>query len=189
MAKRSFNGSLTGGTGDVNPQWFGMGAGAASNAATWAEASQAVPRDAFDQSATKKLVMEILKVQFIVTGTTTWAVAADGSVRFYLSTQSWTAEPTLIQQNGRVIAKHRIDISDERAAAGSAQASADFERILDVTDGAGHGILFAGESLYVGVVGVASSGLSGGNVSARILYRWKKVPVLEFFGMIQSQTG
>lgn len=189
MSKRNANGSLTGGTGDVNPQWFNMGAGAASNAATWAEASQAIPNDPGVGSTTRKLVMEILKVQFIVTGTTTLSIAADGAVRFYLSTQSWTAEPTLIQQTGRVVCKKSVHTSDDRAGAGTSVAFTNLETIEDITDGAGHGVLVAVDTMYVGVVGTASSGLSGGNVSARMLYRWKYVPIMEWVGMVQSQSS
>lgn len=186
MAKRSFNGSLTGGTGDVNPQWFNMGAGAVSNAATWAEASQTIPRDIFVQGGNSKIVMEILKVQFILTGTTTVSVGANGNTRMYLSTTSWAAaEPTLVQQTGRVVAKKSAQHIYIGTSTGG--AAEELEAIVDVTDGAGHGVLVAVDTLYVGVIGTASSGLSGGNVSARILYRWKKIGVNEFLGMIESQ--
>lgn len=185
MAKRRFNGSLTGGTGDVNPQWLNLGAGAVSNAATWAEASASIPLDEFNTSM-NKTVMEILKVQFIITGTTTVSVGANGSTRMYLSTTSWAAaEPTLLQQTGRVICKNSVQHIYIGTSTGG--SSEELEKIIDITDGVGHGILVAVDTLYVGVIGTASSGLSGGNVSARILYRWKKIGLTEWIGMSQSQ--
>lgn len=62
--------------------------------------------------------------------------------------------------------------------------------IHDLTDGAGHGILVATDSIFFGVLNPAGYGAGGANslgAEANLLYRWKDVSIEEYIGIVQSQ--
>ena len=60
--------------------------------------------------------------------------------------------------------------------------------IRDITDGAGHGVLVATDSIYITGYVPASWYLNGTNtVFAKLLYRWKDVSLAEYIGIVQSQ--
>lgn len=57
---------------------------------------------------------------------------------------------------------------------------------LDLTDGAGHGVLIASDSIFAYL---KSSGTGVTNTAAfKMLYRYKTVGVLEYVGIVQSQS-
>lgn len=58
---------------------------------------------------------------------------------------------------------------------------------FDCTDGAGHGVLVATDSIYIGIdsAGYANALTTG----FKILYRLKTVSLAEYIGLVQSQQG
>jgi hypothetical protein len=62
--------------------------------------------------------------------------------------------------------------------------------IIDLTDGAGHGIIFAGQNLYLTNSPTTTNGSNAGeSFKARILYRWKNVSLTEYIGVVTSQLS
>lgn len=57
----------------------------------------------------------------------------------------------------------------------------------DFTDGAGHGVLVATDSIFVSIDTANTLILNG--ISFKILYRFKKVTIQEYVGIVQSQQG
>lgn len=176
---------LTGGTGDVNPQWMQFTV-TQSGADTTTTQSQPIPIQRLPDRG-RAQVMEILKVAITHTSMPVSASAAENidSISVYVSTKSqgttgtsW-AEPT-------VFAAVLDSQSSAFTAAGtymSARPSMPF--VLDLTDGAGHGYLVATDTVYAQI----TSGNTGATNSAivRFLYRWKNVGLSEYIGIVQSQ--
>jgi hypothetical protein len=59
-------------------------------------------------------------------------------------------------------------------------------QVLDLTDGAGHGLLIATDNIFMTVYST-NTGVAN-EVGCKILYRWKNVSVEEYIGIVQSQT-
>lgn len=55
----------------------------------------------------------------------------------------------------------------------------------DLTDGAGHGVLIATDSIYCNLQSVVTGILN--DVVVKIGYRWKEVALVEYIGIVQSQ--
>lgn len=188
MPKRKAS-SRTGGTGDINPQWFNLTSVGVS--ATYADSATTLPRERLPYG-NKSQVMEVLKVQFLISNTATYVLTAAtaASVRAYLTTTSFgTTEPLVTQMSGKVLAKKRVDFfSTAVAAAMTGYSGSSIEEIMDLTDQAGNGILVATDNLFTGNIQTgATNPLSGGNIGCRLLYRWKNVGLSEYIGIVQSQ--
>lgn len=182
--KRSSSG-LTGGTGDVNPQWFNLGALAITNA--YADTAVQLPRERLPYG-NKSQVMEVLKIEVALQGTTTLNVTAgtDSASRVYVTTKSFsTTEPTATQQAGNVIGKWRLEMPSE--GTGLSTMVINGVTLIDVTDGAGHGLLVATDNIFIGSIQTAATSPVNGNLNVRLLYRWKNVGLQEYIGIVQSQ--
>jgi hypothetical protein len=57
--------------------------------------------------------------------------------------------------------------------------------VLDVTDGAGHGVLIATDSIYAQVNSANTA--TTNTVYFKLLYRFKEVNIIEYVGIVQSQ--
>lgn len=183
--RRSTSG-LTGGTGDVNPQWFNMTTNTLG--ATYSNTESPLPRERVPTGG-RSQVMEILKVEFGLGNSQTIVptAATAASLRWYLTTADFlTTEPTSAQMSGKVVARARIDI---QAAAGSAgQSAIDTIQRVDLTDGAGHGVLVATDSVFLGTIQTGATNPSTAGIgTCRVLYRWKNVSLVEYIGIVQSQ--
>lgn len=185
MSKRKRAG-LGGGTGDINPQWFNMNTN--TLASTYSDTATPMPVQRLNNRG-NSMVMELLKVEFGIGGTQTIVptAAVAASLRWYLTTTTFgTAEPTVQQVTGKVVARARIDVL---AAAGSAgQGAIDTLKLIDLTDGAGHGLLIATDNVFLGTIQTGATNPStAGTGTCRILYRWKNVGLAEYIGIVQSQ--
>lgn len=183
--KRARTEGLTGGTGDVNPQWMQWTV-TQSGADTTTSASQPVPIQRL-QDKGRAQVMEVLKVAITHTAMPVSGAVGEGvdSISVYISTKnqgttgtSW-AEPTVFAAV--------LDSSSNAFTAGGTYMSArpTMPFIFDLTDGAGHGYLVATDTVYAQI----TSGNTGATNSAivRFLYRWKNVGLAEYIGIVQSQ--
>lgn len=179
---------LTGGTGDVNPQWFVTTF--KSLGTTYGDASTPMPIQRLP-SRGRSQVMEILKVQFynlnLISAPLHIVAGTDAACRFYLTTKSnGTTEPT--GQTGAVICSKSLSVAS--VAASTASIDWAFEDFIDLTDGAGHGILVATDTIFVGCIQTNANSpfTAGGAIAARIFYRMKDVGIQEYIGIVQSQT-
>ena len=186
MAKRRrTDGSLTGGTGDVNPQYFNMTLTQLNpNALT--EAAFNTPVVRLPGPSGRVTIMELLKVYWMAVG---WSpgLAAILTQSQYMSLSSVPmgiiAIANLSEPN--VIAQLNIQQTIAWTAAGSLADSQDHLVSVDLTDGAGHGILFAGDRIYMQISTANMVGNKAFHV--KILYRFKTVSLTEYVGIVQSQ--
>lgn len=173
--KRGRYESLTGGTGDVNPQYLStFVTQTAADTTTTGTINLPVQRL---PSGNKAQVMEVLKVFFFSSA----PAEADSVISAYLSTSSFGTTTTTFSEP-RVFAGFSIS----RSVTTSGIVDLVFPIIQDLTDGAGHGVIVATDSIYLQVSSATTSGAN--TVRVKILYRWKDVPLPEYIGVVQSQS-
>jgi len=185
MAKRPRGDRLTGGSGDVKPQLFALNLQTQSAADTSFSTAFNTPVPRITPSASKATIMEILKVYFTVQGGD-----AAHAAWCYLSTASVqdAGVNTLTAANGAAA------LSDPRVFAfmnyndrvnTSGMATEKYPKIVDVTDGAGNGVLVATDQIFFeGSSDIATSAMTFG---CKILYRVYDASILEYVGIVQSQ--
>ena len=206
MAKRSKD-TLTGGTGDVNPQYASIGVftpaipGGGSASAVAPIVLPVLPNLGGTQDTAQ--VVELLKVVWDAGGqpqvTTPPQLYSTTSVRLAFNSVTAGSAVTSTSIQGTIANPLIIDeVSvvqqslQEVAAAGGSYAFA-FQTAhnlqTDLTDGAGHGILVAVPTIWFGV---SVSGWPAGGVAfgaARVFYRLKRVKLIEYIGIVQQQSG
>lgn len=172
---------MTGGTGDVNPQFMNI-SGSQSGADTTTQIQQAIPVQRL-QTAGRAQVMEILKVLFNATYIQTSATGAvSHSIRVTLGTKSGVSsisDPTIFAYH------EKYNLNAFTAAGTGLLNREDTPYVLDLTDGQGHGFLVGADSLYMNIQSTATGQTNSANV--KILYRWKDVSIQEYVGIVQSQ--
>lgn len=199
MAKRSKD-TLTGGTGDVNPEYSSIGlvltAGAGGSAiATAPIVLPVLPSSNSNQSTAQ--VVEILKV-YLDFGPfpqlTATLVDLTNTIR--LAFNSATAGLAVTSNsdsisNPLMLYQESVELQGNLSAAGTGPvAYARYHnKEVDLTDGAGHGVLVAVPTLWFGaaIAGWPVGGQAG--LGARVLYRLKKVTLVEYIGIVQQQSG
>lgn len=185
MSKRKAP-ELTGGTGDVNPQWFGFVV-LQSAADVFTEAQVPVPiNPSMGARANRAIIIEILRVQFIWSLDTTQSPASPQRHTAYLRTAlaSGGASNSAIQIDPQTVATDQwITI---QAGAGATVVGKDASVIQDLTDGAGHGLVIASQNLVLGISTINT--LIANRVTVRILYRYKEVGLTEFITLAQFQS-
>lgn len=172
--KRRLNGSLTGGSGDVNPQYMHCSAVQSGADAATTTAFQ-IPIQRL-QNAGRAQVMEILKVFW-------WsdnATEIDSQVAAYLTTQSFGATATNYGNTRMIDAFRKIMVLTT-----SGQVVLESPSIHDLTDNAGHGFLVGTDNIYIQVVSATTS--AANQIYCKILYRWKDVSTTEYVGIVQGQ--
>jgi len=185
MYKRKSGDRLTGGTGDVNPQFMQLTVTQGGND-TFTQGTFPVPIQRIQMGGNRAQVMEVLKVWFQSTDTVpSQAGLTPSSITIQLTTKSQAAlvniaEPSLfaLQQKSQLSAF---------TAGGTVVANMTTDPFqLDLTDGEGHGVLIATDNIYMAVASTATGATQ--NAQAKILYRWKDVTQTEYVGIVQSQT-
>lgn len=179
--------SLTGGTGDVNPQKFVMRvAQTGADTSTLGQIPLPVPRT--PTSAGEATVMEILKVFFYINNLNTPPPGLDSEIILQLTTNpnSITTRDTLLADPRSVTRwSSKIQAGAVPPAGQDTPVQYKLSKAVDLTDGAGHGFLVAVDNLGLQVW---SDGTGVTNVGyCDILYRLKKIGVIEYIGIVQSQ--
>lgn len=131
----------------------------------------------------RSLVIELLKVKFIVEGFT---AALASTNQYYMNITTNPTVPAnfaIASEDPRTIADWFLAII-VGAAAGAIQFP--LEHVVDLTDEAGHGILIATDNLYMNI-GSANTGTHTWSGVARLSYRFKDVSLEEYIGIVQSQ--
>lgn len=185
MSKRKAN-ELTGGTGDVNPQWVGISVVQTGND-IFTEGGIDLPTNPqMLGRANHAVVLEFLRVQFI------WAVDPTQSPA---TPQRWTAHlrTALIpsgQTNSAIQTSTTTIATDQfltiQGGAGSTVMARQASVVYDMTDGAGHGVIVASKSIVLAVSTLNT--LIANRVTCRILYRYKEVTITEFITLAQFQS-
>jgi len=175
---------LTGGSGDVSPQWFVFNTLTQTTANTFIEANVAIPVQRLFVRGKKSLVMELLKVQFSMSSwdSNPTAGGSIGQIQSQLSTASIGASNNASPQ---VLAYAAQNYKGAFTAAGSYETVVISPTVIDCTDGAGHGVLVATDNLFYGVNTAGYAGVASSTI--RLLYRWKEVSLEEYIGIVQSQ--
>ena len=175
--------TLTGGTDDVNPQlmtlWITQ---TGVDTATHVENVLPVSRIPGEEETT---VMEILKVFF---ESSDFTIRETDQTKEQLCLLS-TGGPASATTDPKVFAFYSVDGREGwvTTATGTAVGTTMKQEpyIVDLTDGAGHGILIATDTVFINLVssniGVAVS------ATCKILYRFKRVSIVEYVGIVQSQ--
>lgn len=178
MKRKGGNGSLTGGTGDVNPQFLTFSA-IQSGADATTTTQVAVPIQRLPSSG-RSQVMEVLKVSY----SDNTIVETDNSVRAYLTTRSFGTTEVPSQYGEATVFDAWFRLYGITTSGLSIQS----EPIThDLTDGVGHGILVATDFIFAQI---ASTGTGAAQtVRIKIMYRWKNVGLAEYIGLVQSQQG
>jgi hypothetical protein len=189
--KRGRGDTLTGGTNDVNPQIYTLTV-REQNIDLSAVNAFPVPVYRFPLKRDRAMVMEILRVQWIIENVAT--VAAQNSLVALLSTSvpagltnlgaSTEAEQFLAISGPTVVDAISLD-----GLFATAVGFAFTSRIIDhdKTDSAGHGILVATDQIYI-ALGSLGTGIPNA-VCAKIIYRWKEVGLAEYIGIVQAQQN
>lgn len=176
--------SLTGGTGDVNPQWMTFTA-TQSGADTTTTTTQAIPVQRLPVGG-KSQVMEVLKVFYQMPAFPAIASAAEAAdIRsIFLSTVNFGTTATSLAEP-RVFSGFADELRGAFTAAGTFGSYFPNVVSFDLTDGAGHGLIIATDNIFAQVV---TSGTGATNaVFIKILYRWKNIGLQEYIGIVQSQ--
>lgn len=184
MAKRRRVGeSLTGGTGDVNPQYMhGNVTESAADTTTTTSFQMPVARIPGAKDAT---VIELLKIfvdwpAFPGTG----AAETEYAMGLQFSTVSFGATAATFDEPN-VFAKFQRNRRTAFTAGGTYSVLLDDVQELDLTDGAGHGILIATDQIFGQAFSTATAVAQV--YRWKMLYRFKRVGLLEYIGIVQSQ--
>ncbi len=175
---------LTGGTGDVNPQFY---TGLITMAATDTDEVKAylapVSKGIFTKAG-RATVMEILAVYSELPGFPLAVAGALSQTRaIYFATTDGIKSS--IGDPG-VFAGFSSQKQSAFTALGSYAATFDNMYIWDLTDQAGHGFLLASDYFYV-TVNTRSYTPAVGTFAFKVMYRYKNVSLTEYIGIVQSQ--
>lgn len=178
IMKRGRKDTLTGGTGDVNPQILTITA-TQTGADVSTVVQQPLPIPRFPSSPGKNLVMEFLSVEYydmitlVQTGNLCCTVTTNPAIQS--SIKAAIQDPRLIDAWLKT-----ITIS---TAVGITEKNVQY--YSELTDHAGHGVLVASDNLYIGVYSATAGNVN--DVILKLEYRWKEVTLAEYIGIVQSQ--
>lgn len=203
-AKRS-SASLTGGTGDVNPQTYILQSEAITitgpvTAPVTSVRTFPLPVPRYPAGNGRSIVFEILEVEWFCPNMTPPATSTMVKSLYAAITTDPIApiatnltDPLYSEffANPRHISIFGSEKTILVNTDGAAIDNEVFVRYVDnLTDQAGHGILVATDSIslhtYAAVIGAGSDELRS-QVTARIAYRLKEVSLTEYIGIVQSQ--
>lgn len=180
--------SLTGGSYDVKPQILTISA-SHTIADDYNVTAFTLPISKVTSGkTTKATIIEILKVQYIFSG----SILADPTAIdwCYLTTVTTRADAETA-----TAATLSVDAADPRTFAfvvmdGTFSTSGGYKinmaPTVDLTDGNGNGILVATDAMVL-VNGNVGGGATP-NVSAKIFYRYYEASLLEYIGIVQTQS-
>ena len=173
---------LTGGTGDVNPQYLSVTVTQTSvNSTTTAEVPLPIPRVALKKG--RAIVLEVLKVLYDQFNITTAATGTGDSHVYALIGTS----PTNTEVTDREV--FDFDHTEINSIAGLPAALFHITtntHVHDLSDGAGHGLLIASPALYFTIRSFESAILNA--VQFKVFYRFKEVALEEYLGIVSVQS-
>lgn len=178
---------LTGGTDDVNPQYLsGNILLSGANTTTVASLQTPIVRVGSDNSG-QATIMEVLKVFVeMPNNNTEGAAATSRSADFSINTSDPGITSVVGLDSPRTIASFQAVVRNAFTAGGTGMLAWQVDPLVwDLTDGAGHGVLVATDNIFIQA---STTGFTGAVVFRyKILYRFKKVKLVEYIGIVQSQ--
>lgn len=189
---------LTGGTGDVNPQTLVTQRvfASANNSFAHNVLSFPMPVPRFSSTSTTSIVVELLGVEYYydsvpvqqaaIASATTFGAGIATAIATQPTLGALFEQPNIIDLNNHLIAS-TIDGTPTNVAAHTQFEGSRYE---DLTDQAGHGLLIATDRMTVFAycqTNVPATQLVG--VRAKLYYRFKKVTLTEYIGIVQSQQN
>lgn len=189
MAKRARAGSgaaLGGGTGDVKPQFLTLTSGDQAPD-TFNVVTFALPVPRFGTMKSKATVFEILSLDWYLAP----ALLTDGvhAMFGYLTTSPNRSdtEPFILQDIAIDVARPQTfgAVGENNILIVQGGLNASFPQHVDLTDGAGNGILIATDSLSM-VMGNVDNSANAISV-VKVKYRLTNVGISEYVGIVQSQ--
>lgn len=187
MAKRARAGdTLTGGTKDVNPQYLrGSITLSAANTVTQSIVGTPIVRVG-PQTGNSVIIMELLSMWVNMPALDLDnAAATNRGAQFAVSTSSSpTAITDLQDASNLAFLQHSVRNAFTAAGTGILDVSDD-PKYWDFTDGAGHGILVATDNLFFQASTIGYN--AAVTFSFKISYRFKRVSLVEYIGIVQSQ--
>lgn len=175
---------LTGGTGDVSPQWMNLGILTLSAANTYTEQQVVLPVTRFGARKGRSIVLEFLEAEFLMPEWDT-NPAAGGNLAQAVQQLSTISQTAANAQSSRIIQYANASDRGAFTAGGSYFSSQNGPMRFDLTDHAGHGMLVATDVMFWGCV--TSNFAAAAPFVCRILYRFKEVSLEEYIGIVQSQ--
>lgn len=173
MKRRRTDGSLTGGTGDVNPQFMSFSVVETGNDT----ASGGAIQPPVSLSTGENLAMEILKIFVEIPN-----IASGSQVsvaKWWLSMKNFgTTAPTLGLGDATVIMEDGF--VEAFLTSGTAFRNNTVE--YDLSDGAGHGMLVGNQNLYWGITSTGTGVPL--RVNWKVLYRAKRISDSELLGIV-----
>lgn len=188
-ARMSSSDILTGGTKDVNPQLLG-GQIATATADTPAVAQIPLPISRFGTSSAKATVVEILKIWVDIPRDPAIGAVGESAKDVFInfSTNGVAVGPAAGNWSiPQVIAYFEFRQIGAFTAGGTYGTGwVNDVHMIDLTDGAGHGVLVGTDSLYVSL-DTESFAPNTAAITFKILYRFKSIALAEYIGIVQSQ--
>lgn len=190
---------LTGGTNDVNPQLIHSPPLAVPTAVAplvvgMAELVINLPINRLNNRSGHSTIVEILKVFFDLPAPA-GVVPQDGYtsqlMKAILSTRSLLGQSQVNVADPSIICSRGYNIRWAQGTELGSAAIAFTDPIdVDLTDGAGHGLLVAVDKLYFTgeTVNQSTQGI-GQIMNCKIMYRFKEVTLEEYIGIVQGQQS
>lgn len=193
MKRSRATAALTGGTGDVNPQWFVLPALTSLQPNVFNEISVPTPISRLNnrQAGTKATVLEVLKIEFShpnINNTFATTFSRKNS-QVQLGTSH---KDGIAPADGTTLAYSFVTYAGTIATDTNEDQWVIYYPnpiTYDLTDGAGHGVLVASDKLYFGGGTLGYDAATNSAWLCRILYRFKDVGLTEYIGMVQSQQS
>lgn len=165
---------------DKHPQYFNMKVTQAV-ANTHTEASYSTPCANYGE---EPVVMELLKV-FFFDGISEFRNVLEPYVDVFVQKKTLAAAPSPDSPDVITGTRRRaviIDTAATDATVGAIQTPEPL--VIDLTDGAGNGILFANKTMILSISGANNSGVK--SAQCKILYRLKRVAATELLGILSE---
>ena len=187
MASRK---ALTGGTDDVNPQFLSASYTQSGTDSTDVFGFGTPIVRVGNNNNGRATIMEILKVYMSLPDAPQAGNAQGAAAALMSLMTATTSTPGTVVPLGdsKVICAARYTQRAAFTAGGSGLTAYTTEpRIIDLTDGAGHGVLVATDNMFVQLDTVGMAGAR--QFEIKILYRFKTVSLAEYIGIVQSQQA
>lgn len=188
MKRSRVGDTLTGGTKDVNPNWYKILATQSGNDATTTFTAP-LPITRVPQSK-KATIIEVLKIRYIFDAENLMNSGTAAQTQKYItvnvSTKNFGTVGATVN-DGTLVDTWQLWCASAFTNAGSYSMLAPSWIETDLSDGAGHGILLATDNIYVQVISTATNMVN--TVACWLYYRFKTVPLEEYVYIVQSQQA
>lgn len=191
MSKRRRTDALTGGTGDVSPQFLTFSVQSSVLTGTSTLVQIPLPISRLPTKSGRATVFELLEVQYDQQHLDNYLnVNGSYATMAFLTTSSLLEDLNTIIGNPRTLStwqsQYVTTIIGVPNNVIELQKNDACQYSDDLTDRAGHGVLVATDALFAGV-SIKNTAPAALDYGFRILYRWKDVSLTEYIGILQSQ--